>query len=79
MNLKLKAKDTRTDKQKAALIKILKTLTHIFPKASIHAHKEFSNKACPCFDVQKEYAELQPDNYKAPVKEIKKNVITKKS
>ena len=81
LNLKGKAKDTRTDKQKAALIKILKTLTHIYPDASIHGHKEFANKACPCFDVQKEYAELQPDNYKSPVKEIKtsKKIASKKS
>jgi len=27
----------------------------MFPDALIHGHKEFANKACPCFDVESEF------------------------
>ena len=59
-----RAKDTRTDAQKNAMIKLIKTLKNIYPDATLHGHREFSKKACPCFDVQKEYAEYQPFDYK---------------
>ena len=61
---KKRAKDTRTEAQKEALVNILKTLTHIYPKATIHSHFEYANKACPCFNAGEEYAELQPKGYK---------------
>ena len=64
LNDKKRAKDTRTEAQKEALVNILKTLTHIYPEASIHSHFEFANKACPCFNAGEEYAELQPKGYK---------------
>lgn len=51
-------KDTRTQKQKEALLSLLKTLKEEFPGATIHGHNEYANKACPCFDVQKEYGNL---------------------
>lgn len=51
-------KDTRTEAQKAGLIKLLKDLKKLYPKATIHGHREFANKACPCFDAKKEYAGL---------------------
>lgn len=47
-------KDTRTDNQKIALKAIVKTLKAVYPNATIHGHNEFSNKACPSFDVSKE-------------------------
>ena len=50
--------------QKKALIKILKTLTHIYPNATIHSHFEFANKACPCYNAGAEYESLQPQGYK---------------
>jgi len=59
-----RAKDTRTDAQKNAMIKLIKTLKNIYPDATLHGHREFSKKACPCFDVQKEYADFQPVDYK---------------
>ena len=51
--------DTRTDAQKAALVKLLKTLKAMYPKATIHGHREYANKACPCFDAYKEYKDLK--------------------
>ena len=53
-----KPKDTRTDAQKKALIKLLKDLKKLYPNATIHGHKEFANKACPCFEVKTEYSTL---------------------
>lgn len=51
-------KDTRTDAQKKSLITLLKKLKMSYPKASIHSHKDFAAKACPCFDATKEYKNL---------------------
>ena len=51
----LKPKDTRTAKQKIALWEIIRQLLIKYPNAKIHGHCEFANKACPSFDVQKEY------------------------
>ena len=51
-------KDTRTDAQKASLVKLITELRQQFPNASVHGHREFANKACPCFDARKEYKDL---------------------
>lgn len=53
-----KAKDTRTDAQRATLLKTLKELKKLYPNATIHGHREFANKACPCFDAYNEYKNL---------------------
>lgn len=53
-----KAADTRTDAQKRALIELLTELKTQYPAATIHGHREFAAKACPCFDAKKEYANL---------------------
>lgn len=52
------AKDTRTEEQKEALIRFLKELKVLYPKATIHGHRDFSSKACPSFDAYKEYKNL---------------------
>ena len=52
------AKDTRTEAQKESLKKLIKTLKTTYPKATVHGHREFANKACPCFDAKKEYENI---------------------
>ena len=51
-------KDTRTTEQKQSLVKLLKELKTKYPKASIHGHRDFANKACPSFDATKEYSSI---------------------
>ncbi len=43
--------DTRTDAQKTALRNLIGMLQERFPDVTIHGHREFAAKACPCFDV----------------------------
>lgn len=50
--------DTRTEAQKAAINMLLKELHAKFPNATVHGHREYANKACPCFDAKTEYKEL---------------------
>ena len=47
--------DTRTDEQKRALKALIGLLKKEYPKATVHGHNEFSNKACPSFNVKNEY------------------------
>lgn len=53
-----KAADTRTPAQKRALVELLTELKTQYQAATIHGHREFAAKACPCFDAKKEYANL---------------------
>ena len=55
-----KPKDTRTKEQKEALVKIVNELLKKYPKAAVYGHNELSKKACPCFDVKKEFREKSP-------------------
>ena len=50
--------DTRTDKQKQALLVLLRRLKEAHPEARILGHRELPNvhKDCPCFDASKEYS-----------------------
>lgn len=47
--------DTRTHAQDLAFRELLAVLHRMFPKASLHAHNEFSPKSCPNFDVHTAY------------------------
>tara|TARA_R110000796_G_scaffold213144_1_gene329240 strand:- start:266 stop:667 length:402 start_codon:yes stop_codon:yes gene_type:complete len=48
-----KPKDTRTEEQKVSLTELINELKSKFD-LSVHGHNEFSNKACPSFDVENE-------------------------
>jgi len=47
-------KDTRTPQQKTALRQLVNQLKFYYPHATVHGHNEYSNKACPSFNVQKD-------------------------
>ena len=65
----LKAKDTRTEEQKASLLSLLMDLRQLYPDACICGHRDMSPdknhngivepaewvKQCPCFDAKAEY------------------------
>ena len=52
-----KPKDTRTPAQKVALRNLVEKLCREYgiSKQHVYGHYEFANKACPCFDVKKEF------------------------
>lgn len=64
--------DTRTERQKEAMLNLLKMLKRLFPEAKIVGHRDLSRdrngdfritpdewmKACPCFDANREYRNL---------------------
>lgn len=51
----LMPKDTRTALQRMAMKELVAQLQEQFPRATVHGHREFANKACPCFDVEAEF------------------------
>ena len=69
-----KAKDTRNELQKNALLRLLMDLKKLYPGAVIKGHRDYSPdknhngiiepkewiKSCPCFDASSEYSDLQP-------------------
>ena len=44
-----KPKDTRTPLQRKAMQQLIDTLREVYPNATVHGHREFANKDCPCF------------------------------
>ena len=58
LNAEGRPTDTRTPAQRQALKTLLKQLRAQFPNAKIHGHRDFAQKACPCFDATTEYAQL---------------------
>ena len=55
VDVRMKPMDTRTPAQRASLRKLISELQQRFPGATVHGHNEFAAKACPSFDVQKEF------------------------
>lgn len=53
LDKKMRAKDTRTDEQKASLAKLVMGLKFRYPSAVVRGHNYYARKACPCFDVDK--------------------------
>ncbi|MPS74025.1 MAG: lysozyme [Chryseobacterium sp.] len=55
-----KPKDTRNQKQKDGLVRLLRELRKLYPNAVIQGHRDFPkvNKACPCFDAKPEYRNI---------------------
>lgn len=51
----LMPKDTRTALQRMAMKELVAQLREQFSDATVHGHREFANKACPCFDVETEF------------------------
>lgn len=46
-----KPKDTRTPQQRKALRELVDSLLKKYPRATVHGHYEFANKACPSFKI----------------------------
>lgn len=56
----MKPKDTRTPAQKRQIWNLVLYLQKVIPTITeVHGHREFCNKACPSFDVKKEWKELK--------------------
>ena len=54
-----KLTDTRTAAQKQALRNLIVALKGCYPSiVRVRGHRDYANKACPCFDAKKEYADL---------------------
>lgn len=47
--------DTRTPQQRDALKRLIVELRKRYAGATVHGHREFAVKACPCFDAAAEY------------------------
>ena len=53
-----KPKDTRTLKQQAAMVQLIRSLKVCFPSIKkVSGHRDYANKACPCFDAGAAYSQ----------------------
>ena len=44
--------DTRTKAQRIAMKKLIDNLLVRYANATVHGHREFANKECPCFKIE---------------------------
>ena len=50
-----KPKDTMLVQQEISFMRLVESLSVTFGELELHGHNEYSNKACPSFDVQAKY------------------------
>lgn len=55
VDARMQPKDTRTAEQRESLRQLITLLRQRYPQATVHGHREFAAKACPCFDAAAEY------------------------
>lgn len=52
--------DTRTAAQRESLVRLISALKTCFPSIKkVSGHRDYANKACPCFDASAEYAKIK--------------------
>lgn len=55
-----KARDTRTPAQKKTMERLTREAIERYGLTKVSGHRDYANKACPCFDARAEYAHLLP-------------------
>lgn len=74
IDIEKKPKDTRTEAQRTAMDELINELLTEYPNATIHGHNEFSAKACPSFDVQKEYGAPKKSKSKKKDEKVREDI-----
>ena len=74
IDIENKPKDTRTEAQRTAMDELINELLTEYPNATIHGHNEFSAKACPSFDVQKEYGAPKKSKSKKKDEKVREDI-----
>ena len=74
IDIEKKPKDTRTEAQRIAMDELINELLTEYPNATIHGHNEFSAKACPSFDVQKEYGAPKKSKFKKKDEKVREDI-----
>lgn len=57
LDAEMRPADTRTEAQRAALLKLVTHLTAMY-RCRVHGHRDYAPRDCPCFDVASEYGRI---------------------